>query len=379
MYRIQIANMGNCSYAWEELNEEKTDLIEKQCKKNTWNGSEQYCIFHDPSKEKDIDLFREKLQEKLDSLDYDFRGFFFPEDVNFSSKKFEEDVCFDGATFQMKANFNKTIFKNVDFNGVIFRENTFFVGTIFHYVSFIGAIIERSIEFAPKEIKQLNLQNSKFLLRGRITTDLRQAKFCQADLENVVFLDCHWPERVYEEMHMGDERLSYSEVETIYRNLKQNMQRHGDYAKAGEFYYREMEMRRKQYKLFSPRWWGQNTLRILCGYGEKPIRVIGISLLIIFIGAILFFFCGVARVGTELPPEKNPYIIDYSLGSTYLSEKTAVDFGYCVYYSVVTFTTLGYGDIHPLGCSNFFASVEAFIGVFFMALFVLVFGRKMMR
>ena len=40
--------------------------------------------------------------------------------------------------------------------------------------------------------------------------------------------------------------------------------------------------------------------------------------------------------------------------------------------SVVTFTTLGYGDIHPLGYSRLVASIEAFIGVLFMALFVVL-------
>jgi hypothetical protein len=47
---------------------------------------------------------------------------------------------------------------------------------------------------------------------------------------------------------------------------------------------------------------------------------------------------------------------------------------------VVTFTTLGYGDIHPLGFSSHaIAFSEAFIGAFFIALFVVVFARKMMR
>jgi len=52
---------------------------------------------------------------------------------------------------------------------------------------------------------------------------------------------------LYEEKSMNDKNinLSYNQLETIYRDLKQNMQNHGDYTTAGEFYYREMEMRRK--------------------------------------------------------------------------------------------------------------------------------------
>jgi len=46
---------------------------------------------------------------------------------------------------------------------------------------------------------------------------------------------------------------------------------------------------------------------------------------------------------------------------------------------VVTFTTLGYGDISPIGVTRFFATFEAFIGSFSLALFVVVFVKKMTR
>ena len=154
------------------------------------------------------------------------------------------------------------------------------------------------------------------------------------------------------------------------------MQRHGNYSIAGEFYYREMEVRRKGTETKKKRLWFE-IYRILARYDEKLSWVIKNSLLLILLRAILFFW-GVARLGTELPPEENPYIIDYSLDSLNSSYTTFKDFGYCMYYSVVTFTTLGYGDIYPLGYSHLFASVEALTGAFFMALFV-VFARKVMR
>ena len=51
----------------------------------------------------------------------------------------------------------------------------------------------------------------------------------------------------------------------------------------------------------------------------------------------------------------------------------------CCYFSVVTFTTLGYGDLTPLGLSRALAATEAFIGSFTLALFVVVFVKKMTR
>ncbi|MBU7045430.1 MAG: two pore domain potassium channel family protein, partial [Theionarchaea archaeon] len=101
---------------------------------------------------------------------------------------------------------------------------------------------------------------------------------------------------------------------------------------------------------------------------------------VILLVAVLFFFSGVARVGADIPSVSNPYIIDYSLDCLSPSWTMLTDFYYCFYYSVVTFTTLGYGDIHPIGhLSHAIAFSEAFTGAFFIALFVVVFARKMMR
>ena len=50
-----------------------------------------------------------------------------------------------------------------------------------------------------------------------------------------------------------------------------------------------------------------------------------------------------------------------------------------VYHSGVNFATLGYGDITPHGLARPIAAFEAFAGSFTMALFVVVFVKKMTR
>ena len=55
------------------------------------------------------------------------------------------------------------------------------------------------------------------------------------------------------------------------------------------------------------------------------------------------------------------------------------DFLESLYFSFVTFTTLGYGDYAPTQAFQLVATAEAFFGAFMIALFVLVFGRKMLR
>ena len=50
-----------------------------------------------------------------------------------------------------------------------------------------------------------------------------------------------------------------------------------------------------------------------------------------------------------------------------------------LYYSLVTFTTLGYGDMHPTGWLKALSAIEALTGAVFMALIVAVIARKWMR
>ena len=49
---------------------------------------------------------------------------------------------------------------------------------------------------------------------------------------------------------------------------------------------------------------------------------------------------------------------------------TQLEFRDFLYFSVVTWTTLGYGDLQPSVASRPFAAVEALLGYIFMALFV---------
>ena len=107
---------------------------------------------------------------------------------------------------------------------------------------------------------------------------------------------------------------------------------------------------------------------LFCGYGEEPIRIVGFSILLIFICAILYSLTGLNYHGEF-------YIFDVNAP---LSQNIHWFFS-CLYYSIVTFTTLGYGDFTPIGVSRAIAAFEAFTGSFTIALFVVVFVKKMTR
>lgn len=50
-----------------------------------------------------------------------------------------------------------------------------------------------------------------------------------------------------------------------------------------------------------------------------------------------------------------------------------------LYFSVITFTTVGFGDVHPTGWMRVFAMIEGLAGVFLMAVFVLSMARRILR
>lgn len=51
----------------------------------------------------------------------------------------------------------------------------------------------------------------------------------------------------------------------------------------------------------------------------------------------------------------------------------------CIYFSVVTFTTLGYGDYHPERNLQIVSSVEVILGAIMIAMITVVFARKFLR
>lgn len=48
-----------------------------------------------------------------------------------------------------------------------------------------------------------------------------------------------------------------------------------------------------------------------------------------------------------------------------------------LYFSLVTFTTLGYGDFHPVGILKILAGIEAFLGVLFAAMISAILGKEL--
>lgn len=207
--------------------------------------------------------------------------------------------------------------------------------------------------------------------------DLRDCNLLGARLEGTRLDNVHWDRQLIQErrglqrQRAGDAQgaqQDFEEAEETYRNLRLRLEKAGLFEQAGQFFHREMVMRRLQMPRLSGRRLVSWLVDMFSGYGEKPLNVVLFSLGLILLCALLYFLVGV-RHG------------DLTLGLA-LERGLAAnlqDLLDCIYYSVVTFTTLGYGDITPHGLARPIAAFEAFAGSFTMALFVVVFVKKMTR
>lgn len=112
------------------------------------------------------------------------------------------------------------------------------------------------------------------------------------------------------------------------------------------------------------RWVTLEISRFVFLHGESPWRVVGTSVSTIVLFTLLFPIWGIRStpngiLSYDVSLEKLPFIV-----------------GQSGYFSTVTFTTLGYGDLQPIGWAKAIASVESFIGALLLALLVFVLGRR---
>jgi uncharacterized protein YjbI with pentapeptide repeats len=314
-----------------------------------------------------------------------FEGTTFNKATDFMGAEFKEDARFEGSRFIEGANFWKTKFYGAtSFNGAEFagganfESASFFATVRFEDIEVSREMILKKAVFRsdtlliPKTCVDMNLHESRFLSNTRIRLNGSNSRFAYADLSLVDFLDSRWPDDfIIIEERICDQRKRIREsndnsfensldifvVEATYRNLKKCMEKTGDYEKSGYFYYRERECRRKRSHGTKRLW--LEIYKLLCGYGEKPVNVIRASIMIIFVFCLAYAFCQ---------------------GISFSDQSFVVRLWESLYFSVITFTTLGYGDFHPVTyVGQLLAITEAFIGAFMIAVFVLVFGRKMMR
>lgn len=242
-------------------------------------------------------------------------------------------------------------------------------------------------DFYKADLTNAHMFNINLTDASLMKADLRLANLNCANLANTNLLGARWHESKFENIKIGkrlkQEQLAiqctkqgdftqacdyFEQAEEIYRDLRKHAEHEGIFSMSGRFIQKELKMRRMQLPKFSAKRITSKIVDLFCGYGEAPLRIVGISLLMIILCAFLYAMTGLNYQGEIQVFDRNASF----------QENLNLFFS-CLYYSVVTFTTLGYGDFTPVGISRAIAAIEAFTGSFTIALFVVVFVKKMTR
>ena len=315
------------------------------------------------------------------------RSCVFEDDVSFAPPWDEKDML--KVIFDKTAAFNLSEFKGqCRFSGVEFKQIASFDGCVFRRVTgfrgvrFYGRSYFRTVEFCGYGLfngslfsDEAHFTNTCFTRGGNFSKVRFEGR---TDFAGVYARSKSVP--VYESVHFS--RHGYGDDETFWRFIKQAAQEAGHYQQAGESFYNERcahfwrRFRGSSYTELSA---GKKILRIisgirllpelvfgrwLFGYGERPTRVLFASAAVVLVCALFYW---------------SPYS-QLTMRSDLTGDASRLLDG--LYFSVTTFTTLGFGDMYPDQqhlLTRCVAMGEALCGAFLMALFVVTLSKRYSR
>jgi len=352
----------------------------------------------------------------------------FPSHVNFSDASFKT-VTFEKAIFKKGAIFSNTIFNEVvNFENANLTENIFFNNATFKsitkfiligeqdYLDFTFSKFNSGIPVIIKITKgEINFKNA---ILENISLTLKINRSVSINFERAVLKNTQLKRRDIEHNIIQEKKNKYPEAKEIYLMLKNNFHSTGRYEDESWAYKKEKDMERfsnsfgefinnrekknqfkkillsvkkslgkkiiLKFRLFKTwliskkaiKWFNLSVSNFIFQYGENPWYVIRFASIVILFFAVLLNILGIVNGGRtdlilqQIKEVQGKYNLNYS-------GPVIGNFLNCLYFSVVTFTTLGYGDFQPLeGWSRFWVSLEALIGAFTMALFVYTFARR---
>ncbi|RBI59923.1 ion transporter [halophilic archaeon] len=275
------------------------------------------------------------------------------------------DVDWFVACTLVEADFTQADISATDFTDADLRDATFrdanARGTMFARANLEDAVVRnvdlRGAHFGQAKFDEADFTKSRInratTFGERFTYEIQLSQTSAPDERRDLFASATWTYR------------------TLQRLAHQNARRGQQY----EYYQREMSLRRRfawtsgyylsAIRLEASRW--------LTGYGRNPWRVIGTSLVVIVGFAVLYPITGGLQ---EVEAER---AITYTINEPAEAPTwwVASVFLKSLYFSVITFATVGYGDFQPIGSwARALAGVEALLGGLLMALFVVVFTRR---
>ena len=96
---------------------------------------------------------------------------------------------------------------------------------------------------------------------------------------------------------------------------------------------------------------------LIWGHGERPNRALYSGILLVLLSAFFYMNGNLVKGAVIFKP----------------------NFSQAIYFSVITFTTVGYGDVTPVGLTKIIAMFEVFCGIFIVPIFIVGLSRKYLR
>jgi uncharacterized protein YjbI with pentapeptide repeats len=311
----------------------------------------------------------------------DFERATFNAEANFANTTFNKPANFAGAKFNAGANFtNATFNAGVDFSwatfsgAVTFAEATFLGRTLFARPQ--GVWVPGYI-FAAAEIDFTHVVMGSPDAVTFLCADLTKCQFQDTDLRKVQLVGVKWPQNgrrvcIYDEeiasaYSKQGGTPAWSQVERLYRELKQNYEDRRDYERAGDFHYGEKEMRRRNPETPMGLRFFLTLYRVFSGYGERylpPLRWAGL----LFIGSTI----GYMWWGLRLK--------DGSLSLTWTYPWVNLwDWLQAAHYSFRVMTLLKPDDWVPLRYGQLVNTLQTLLGPTFLGLFALALRQRLKR
>lgn len=329
-----------------------------------------YCIFHKKNKTKEEnDKFIALIKENKIS---DFSGFVFEckfninEIIDYGYK----ELNFTETTFIKEALFNNYIYKGkIIFNNTNFLDFTTFINSKFLYTCIFNNVI-----FNPRHANKKIFMGVNFTGQNLVMNSVHNLPRMDGikfdEYTKVVLLDVDY------------EKEYYINGKINYRIARNQANKIGDHERIGYYYYKERAYGSKNIKVedyptyrdyLSSKFFDALS-RYTVGYGERPWNILIVSIVTISVFALLYMFIGIKTLNNELIGISLKTINTNSLVEII---NTYIDLWY---FSMVTFTTVGYGDmIVTSTIGKILVSLEVFFGVTIGAAWASVIIKRMIR